>query len=119
MKQKHADRRFLIFCWPVLAVLLPGCTEMDGQINQLQEKIVNTQASNNESVTEIQKLNQDISNAQQRVRAQEARRAEFAAKSTKSATLERTFVKYRTELETSLADLATAVKEYRKKHLAP
>ena len=119
MKQQHFDRHKPIFYLPMMALLLAGCSEMDGQINSLKDRIGSTRDANNEASIELQKLNQELSLANQKVRSMETKRAEFAEKSTKSAVTERIFVNYRADLEKSLAEFTASVADYRKKYLAP
>ena len=119
MMQKHFERYIPIFYLPLVALLLAGCSEMEGQINSLKDKTGSTRDANNEASIELQKLNQELSLANQKVRSMETKRAEFAAKSTKSAATERIFVNYRADLEKSLAEFTASVADYRKKYLVP
>lgn len=116
---KNPNRRWLLSSLVLLLPLLPGCSEMDGQINALKDRIDATRESNNAATVEVQKLNQELALLNRQISAESTKRREFEERAKKSAGTERIFVKYQAELETSLKEFSDAVTDYRKKYLAP
>lgn len=102
-----------------LIPLLSGCTETEGQINAITDRIAALRESNEKVGSELQKMNQSLALAQRQINDGAGKRKEFEIKAVKSASTERTLAKYREDLEKSLTEFAAAVSDYRKKYLAP
>ena len=116
---KHPARVSLFLSGFVLMPLLSGCTETEGQINAMTDRNAATRDSNEKVGSELQKMNQSLALLTRQINDGAGKRNEFEIKAGKSAGTERTLIKYREDLEKSLAEFATAVSEYRKKYLAP
>ena len=102
-----------------LFLLLPACSETEGQINVLKDRIANQRVSNHAANLELQQLNQKLAGINRQMSAESAKRGEFEAKAKKSAATEGILTQYRTGLEDSLTNFAAAVAAYRAKYTAP
>ena len=111
--------RMLSFCWLGALALLPGCSEWEGQINALKDRVAATREQNQAAHLELQNLNQKLSLTNRQVSAQASKAKEYSELARKSSSTERIFVKYREDLEASLLQFSTAVENYRTKYLVP
>ena len=115
----YRECRLLSCCWLGALVLLPGCSETEGQISALKDRIEATRVQNQAAHFDLQNMNQKLSLTNRLVSSQASKAKEFSELARKSAGTERIFVKYRESLESSLLEFSTAVEAYRKKYLAP
>lgn len=111
--------KVLSFCCLAALALLPGCSESEGQINALKDRIDATRQQNQAAHSELQNMTQKLSLTNRLVSAQASKAREYAELAHKSSSTERIFDKYRESLEASLLEFSAAVEVYRKKYQAP
>ena len=116
---KHSVPRSLLYFPLMLVMLLPACSEMDGQISALKDRIAATRDTNQAAYQELQQMNQKLSLANRQINSESSKRTEFEAKAKKSAASEKTLIKYREDVAASLTEFTASVAAYRQKYLAP